>query len=146
MVSIVVSIVVSPDRREILFNSTSSTAHPLLVCCTVCSPYLPGYQHCPRSLTRLTYHCLVLPCLHLQLTHPALPALLLLPNRVSYLMIVTYLPRISALLSQTPQPQLTTFCLVIISQTNKSLPAQFCPPCISKISFGKMRKFKVQEG
>ena len=107
----------------------SFSAEPLqlsIVCCTVarwCSSYLSGYQHCPRSLTRLAY--LPCPCPHLQLTHPALPVLL--PNRVSYLMIVTYLPRISALLSQTPQAQLTTFCLVIIRQTTKSLPAQFCP-------------------
>ena len=31
---------------------------PIVVCCTVaqwCSSYLTGYQHCPRSLTRLTY-------------------------------------------------------------------------------------------
>ena len=47
-------------------------------------------------------------CLHLQLTHPALPVL---PSCVSYLMIVTYLPWISALLSHRPSTS-AQYCLV----------------------------------
>ena len=100
-------------------------------CAVLCAaPYLPGYQHCPRSLTRLAYLCLGLP------TSPAYSSCIAGPPPAQLCILSNdcdiSAPDISIVVSDSSSSAHNILLGHHIGQTTKSLPAQFCPPCIPK--------------